>query len=101
MVVVFGTGAVDQGLGMTAVAEGVSVGQSAVAEELGTFLLMFTIMAVAVHSRAPLRWTIFSLPLTRALNDATAPPFAAQTRQTQLDASEHRSKQPSNRREVP
>lgn len=63
VVVVFGTGAVDQGLGMTSVAAGVSAGQAAVVEALGTFLLMFTIMAVAVDSRAPLGWAGFLIGL--------------------------------------
>ncbi|EON22717.1 MIP family channel protein [Nocardioides sp. CF8] len=63
VVVVFGTGAADQGLGMTSIAEGVSTGQAVVAEALGTFLLMFTIMAVAVDSRAPLGWAGFLIGL--------------------------------------
>ncbi len=63
VVAVFGTGAADLGLGMTSVAEGVSTGQAVVAEALGTFLLMFTIMAVAVDSRAPLGWAGFLIGL--------------------------------------
>lgn len=63
VVVIFGTGAADQGLGMTSVADGVSGGQAVVAEALGTFLLMFTIMAVAVDSRAPLGWAGFLIGL--------------------------------------
>lgn len=63
VVVVFGAGAVDQGLGMTSVAAGVSGGQAVVVEALGTFLLMFTIMAVAVDSRVPLGWAGFLIGL--------------------------------------
>lgn len=66
VVVVFGTGAVDLGLGMTSVAEGISVPQAVVIEFLGTFLLMFTIMAVAVDSRAPLGWAGFLIGLAVA-----------------------------------
>lgn len=63
VVAVFGTGSADLGLGMTSVADGVSGGQAVVAEALGTFLLMFTIMAVAVDSRAPLGWAGFLIGL--------------------------------------
>lgn len=62
--IVFGSSAVDQGLGMTALAEGVSTPQAIVIEALGTFLLMFTIMAVAVDSRAPLGWAGFLIGLS-------------------------------------
>lgn len=63
IVAVFGTGAVDQGLGGTALADGVSFGRGMVIEAVGTFLLMFTIMAVAVDSRAPLGWAGFLIGL--------------------------------------
>lgn len=66
LVVVYGTGAVDLGLGMTSVAEGVSLPQAVAVEVLGTFLLMFTIMAVAVDSRAPLGWAGFLIGLSVA-----------------------------------
>ena len=62
--VVFGSSAVDLGLGMTGLAEGVSIPQAVVIEALGTFLLMFTIMAVAVDSRAPLGWAGFLIGLS-------------------------------------
>jgi glycerol uptake facilitator protein len=49
-----GAGAVDLGgVGSPAVADGVRFGQAGVAEALGAFLLVFTIMAVAVDPRAP------------------------------------------------
>jgi glycerol uptake facilitator protein len=53
---VFGTSGVDLGLGSTALGEGVPYWQGAVAEFVGTFLLMFTVMALAVDTRAPLGW---------------------------------------------
>ena len=56
IVAAFGTGAVDLGLGATALGPGVSYWQGIVAEVLGTFLLMFAVMALAVDSRAPLGW---------------------------------------------
>jgi glycerol uptake facilitator protein len=52
----FGSGAVDLGLGSTALGPGVSYWQGIVAEVLGTFVLMFSVMALAVDSRAPLGW---------------------------------------------
>lgn len=66
VVVTFGSGAVELGLGMTSVAEGISLPQAVVIEFLGTFLLMFTIMAVAVDSRAPLGWAGFLIGLSVA-----------------------------------
>lgn len=63
---VFGGSSVDTGLGMTSLAEGVSWGQAIVVEALGTFLLMFAIMAVAVDSRAPLGWAGFLIGLSVA-----------------------------------
>ena len=41
------------GVGLTSITVGVGVGQAVLAEVIGTFLLMFTIMAVAVDRRAP------------------------------------------------
>lgn len=61
---VFGSAAVDLGLGSTALADGVSTPQAIAAEALGTFLLMFTIMAVAVDARAPLGWAGFLIGLS-------------------------------------
>lgn len=66
LLVVYGTGAVDLGLGMTSVAEGVSWPQAVAVEVVGTFLLMFTIMAVAVDARAPLGWAGFLIGLAVA-----------------------------------
>ena len=56
IIAAFGSGAVDFGLGSTALGPGVSYWQGIVAEVLGTFLLMFSVMALAVDSRAPLGW---------------------------------------------
>lgn len=61
---VFGSAAVDLGLGATALADSVSAPQAIAIEALGTFLLMFTIMAVAVDSRAPLGWAGFLIGLS-------------------------------------
>lgn len=66
VVTVYGGSAVDLGLGMTSVAEGVSMPQAVAVEFLATFLLMFTIMAVAVDSRAPLGWAGFLIGLAVA-----------------------------------
>ena len=63
---VFGSAAVDLGLGTTTLAEGVSAPQGILAEGLGTFLLMFTVMAVAVDARAPLGWAGFLIGLAVA-----------------------------------
>lgn len=52
-----GTRATTNGsVGLTALGTDVNVVQGAVAEALGTFLLLFTIMAVAVDKRAPVGW---------------------------------------------
>jgi glycerol uptake facilitator protein len=56
IVAVFGTDAADVGLGATTLAEGVPYWQGIVAEVLGTFVLLFAVMALAVDSRAPLGW---------------------------------------------
>lgn len=57
IVAAFGTGAVDLGgVGGTALAEGVSYQSGVVAEAIATFILVFTVMALAVDPRAPLGW---------------------------------------------
>lgn len=56
VVATFGTQAVDLGLGQTTLGDGVPYLQGIVAEAVGTFLLMFAVMALAVDSRAPLGW---------------------------------------------
>ncbi|MFC3541526.1 MIP/aquaporin family protein [Nonomuraea ferruginea] len=52
----FGRRAADLGTGLTALGEGVSYGQGILLEVMGTFLLMLTIMAMAVDRRAPSGW---------------------------------------------
>jgi len=60
-VVVPGTkAATTPGFGLTSTAPGVRPVQAMLAEELGTFLLLFTIMAVAVDRRAPVGGLAFS-----------------------------------------
>lgn len=56
IVAVFGTDAADLGLGATTLADGVPYWQGIVAEILGTFVLLYAVMALAVDSRAPLGW---------------------------------------------
>jgi glycerol uptake facilitator protein len=56
IVAAFGTQAVDAGLGGTQLGEGVGTWQGLAAEALGTFLLMFAIMAMAVDARTPSAW---------------------------------------------
>jgi glycerol uptake facilitator protein len=57
IVAAFGTGAVDLGsLGATTLGSGVNYGHGIVAEALGTYILVFTIMGLAVDSRAPKGW---------------------------------------------
>jgi glycerol uptake facilitator protein len=56
IVAVFGTDAADLGLGATTLADGVPYWQGIVAEALGTFVLLYAVMALAVDSRAPLGW---------------------------------------------
>ncbi|MGW6174595.1 MIP/aquaporin family protein [Arthrobacter sp. NPDC055138] len=56
LVASFGARAVDFGGGATALGPDVSYGQGIVAEAVGTFLLMLSIMAVAVDKRAPKGW---------------------------------------------
>lgn len=52
----FGGAAADLGTGQTTLGDGVSFGQGVVAEAVGTFLLLFTIMGLAVDRRAPTGW---------------------------------------------
>lgn len=66
IVAVFGSSGIDQGLGMTSLADDVTAPRAILAEAIGTFLLMFTIMAVAVDSRAPLGWAGFLIGLSVA-----------------------------------
>jgi glycerol uptake facilitator len=54
------------GVGLTSLGSGVSGLQGAVAEGLGTFLLVVTVMAVAVDSRAPVGWAGFLIGLAVA-----------------------------------
>jgi glycerol uptake facilitator protein len=57
VVAIFGRRAIDLGgVGLTALAPGVSYAQGSLGEALGTFLLMLTIMALAVDRRAPAGW---------------------------------------------
>lgn len=57
VVAIFGTGSVDlAGVGGTALGDDVSFGSGIVAEATGTFILVFTITAVAVDSRAAKGW---------------------------------------------
>lgn len=56
VVATYGHDAVDLGLGATALGDGVPYGQGIAAEAVGTFVLMFAVMAMAVDSRAPLGW---------------------------------------------
>jgi glycerol uptake facilitator protein len=66
---VFGTErAVDvAGVGGTAVGEGFSYTQALVAEALATFLLLLTIMALAVDKRAPAGWAAYGIGLAVAV----------------------------------
>ena len=57
VVAIYGTGAIDLGsLGGTTLSDQASYGSGIVAEAVGTFILVFTIMAVAVDSRAAKGW---------------------------------------------
>jgi len=71
-----GTRATDLGkVGSTVLGTGVSVPQGILAEALGTFLLVFTIMAVAVDKRAPVGWAGFLIGLAVAMEIMTIGPF--------------------------
>jgi glycerol uptake facilitator protein len=63
------------GVGLTALADGVSPLQGVLAESLGTFLLVFTIMAVAVDRRAPAGWAGFLIGLAVATQIMVIGPF--------------------------
>ena len=56
IVAMFGMDSVDLGLGATTLGEGVPYWQGILAEALGTFLLLYAVMALAVDARAPLGW---------------------------------------------
>jgi glycerol uptake facilitator protein len=71
-----GSRATDLGsLGLTALGPGVNGLQGIVAEALGTFLLVFTIMAVAVDKRAPAGWAGFLIGLAVATEIMLIGPF--------------------------
>jgi len=71
-----GTRATDLGkVGSTVLGSEVSVPQGILAEALGTFLLVFTIMAVAVDKRAPVGWAGFLIGLAVAMEIMTIGPF--------------------------
>jgi glycerol uptake facilitator protein len=63
------------GVGLTALGSGVNPAQGLVAEALGTFLLVFTIMAVAVDRRAPTGWAGFLIGLAVAAQIMVIGPF--------------------------
>lgn len=63
------------GVGLTALGSGVNPLQGVVAEALGTFLLVFTIMAVAVDKRAPAGWAGFLIGLAVATQIMVIGPF--------------------------
>ena len=63
------------GVGLTSAAPGVSNGQAVLAEGIGTFLLMFTIMAVAVDRRAPVGWAGFLIGLAVVCEIVVIGPF--------------------------
>ncbi|MBC7592643.1 MAG: aquaporin family protein [Kineosporiaceae bacterium] len=76
MVGVAGTkAATAAGVGLTSTAPGVSNGQAVLAEGVGTFLLMFTIMAVAVDRRAPVGWAGFLIGLAVVCEIVVIGPF--------------------------
>lgn len=62
-------------VGLTALGSGVSPLQGIVAEALGTFLLLITIMAVAVDQRAPVGWAGFLIGLAVATQIMVIGPF--------------------------
>lgn len=62
-------------VGLTSLGSGVNVAQGVVAEGLGTFLLLFTIMAVAVDGRAPVGWAGFLIGLAVATEIMVIGPF--------------------------
>jgi glycerol uptake facilitator protein len=71
-----GTRATTNGqVGLTALGSGVNVVQGVAAEALGTFLLLFTIMAVAVDKRAPVGWAGWLIGLAVAAEIMVIGPF--------------------------
>lgn len=62
-------------VGLTALGSGVNPVQGVVAEALGTFLLLLTIMAVAVDKRAPAGWAGFLIGLAVAVEIMVIGPF--------------------------
>lgn len=65
VVAMFGTRAAELGgIGSTTLATGVGIPVGILAEAVATFMLMFTIMAVAVNPRAPAGWAGLMIGLT-------------------------------------
>ena len=62
-------------VGLTQLGSGVNDAQGLVAEALGTFLLLMTIMAVAVDQRAPAGWAGFLIGLAVATEIMVIGPF--------------------------
>lgn len=67
IVAVFGTNAVNLGMGATTLGSGVPYWQGIVAEAVGTFILLFAVMALAVDARAPLGWAGLMIGLAVAV----------------------------------
>ncbi len=67
IVATFGTHAVDLGMGATTLGAGVPYWQGIVAEGLGTFILLLTVMGLAVDARAPVGWAGLMIGLAVAL----------------------------------
>lgn len=63
------------GVGLTKLGEGVSYGQGILLEALGTFLLLLTIMALAVDRRAPSGWAGLVIGLAVACEIFLIGPF--------------------------
>jgi glycerol uptake facilitator protein len=63
------------GVGLTSTAQGVSAGQAVLAEWLGTFLLLFTVMAVVADRRAPAGWAGFLIGLAVVCEIVVIGPF--------------------------
>ena len=62
-------------VGLTALSDETNVAQGLVAEALGTFLLLLTIMAVAIDRRAPAGWAGFLIGLAVATQIMVIGPF--------------------------
>jgi glycerol uptake facilitator protein len=62
-------------VGLTSLGTDITVVQGALAEGLGTFLLLFVIMAVAVDRRAPAGWAGFVIGLAVAAEIMAIGPF--------------------------